>query len=581
MTHVPLQSDDARIFGSLDPFIEPGAPLGRRSANAGWFRALLEKENFDQYHIFLPLPADIDEYHERYQRSLGSLPGFGKLRFFCMHELPFQLAAHSYYVFHLSDPVSRFSKLQRLRNAYAQTPFPITCVAHSLSYSDYPARFAEHVWQGTLPCDAVFCTSQAAVSAVSAMYSMRERGILPRPALLHVPLGVDPAQFHCPASPSGRAAREDMRRRLEMQDHECLLLVFARISHASKMDILPLCRAVNRVASASGEAQLRVVAAGTVLTGDPLSVALPEAAAAMGVKLDILANPNAHERAALYAAADIFVSPSDNIQETFGLTLLEAGVSGLPAIASDFDGYRDIIVHGETGLLVPTFQPDTFGAFDALSRLLAPDHTHLYLSQQTVVDVTVLASHISRLVRDAALRERMGMAARERVIKKYSDAVCLDSCLAHWESLRRLCSEGITEEQRSWRHPAEPDFAGVFAAWPSRRVRIGGEAGASPCGQPGNTSKQDDVKRREQSFICRRSAAGDELYQRKAALFVYTGLEGYISEERIRALLFFARKPIELTGLIVQLAELAGCSRELAGFCVMWALKHDLLEEDV
>ena len=389
----------------------------------------METENFDQYHIFLPLPSEIDEYHEQYRRSFGSLPGFGKLRLFCVNELPFQLAAHPYHVFHLSDPVSHFSKLQRLRNACAPKPFPITCVAHSLSYSDYPALFAEHVWKGTLPCDAVFCTSRAAIDAVSTMYSMRGEDKLPRPALLHVPLGVDPAQFHAPASPSGLAARDDMRRRLEIHDHECLLLVFARISHASKMDLLPLCRAVRRAMASSGEVQLRLVAAGTVLAGDPLPEALPEVAAAMGVKLDIRANPNARERAALYAAADIFISPSDNIQETFGLTLLEAGVSGLPIIASDFDGYRDIIVHGETGLLVPTLQPDTFGAFNALSRVLAPDHTHLYLSQQTVVDVAILSSHISRLANHSALRERMGKAARERAIKKIQ--LCrLSGCLS-------------------------------------------------------------------------------------------------------------------------------------------------------
>jgi glycosyltransferase involved in cell wall biosynthesis len=566
VTYVPLQRDDARIFGSLNPFIEPGTPLGRRSANAGWFRALMEKGGFDQYHIFLPLPSDIDVYHEQYRHSFGSLPDFGKLRLFCMNELPFQLAAHSYHVFHLPDPVSCFSKLQRLRNACAQKPFPITCIAHSLSYSEYPALFGEHVWKGTLPCDAVFCTSQAAVSAVSAMYSMRGAHTLPHPALLHVPLGVDPAQFHAPVSPSGRAAREDMRRRLGMQDHECLLLVFARISHASKMDLLPLCRAVKRATSALGDAQLRLVAAGTVLGGDPLPAALPEVAASMGVKLDIIANPNARDRAALYAAADIFVSPSDNIQETFGLTLLEAGVSGLPAVASDFDGYRDIIVHEETGLLVPTLQPDTFGAFDALSRLLAPDHTHLYLAQQTVVDVAALASHICRLVKDVALRQRMGMAARVRAIEKYSYAACLDACSAHWEHLRRLCPEGIAEEQRNLRHPAEPDFAGVFAAWPSKRLKVqGGTSGTSSRAQP---------------FICRRSVAGDELYQRKAALFIYTGLERHISEERIRALLFFARKPIEITALISQLAEHADCGQECSGFCVMWALKHDLLEED-
>ena len=59
-------------------------------------------------------------------------------------------------------------------------------------------------------------------------------------------------------------------------------------------------------------------------------------------------------RRSVWHAADVFVSPSDNIQETFGLAVLEAMASGLPVVASDWDGYRDLVADGETGFLVPT-----------------------------------------------------------------------------------------------------------------------------------------------------------------------------------------------------------------------------------
>ena len=49
-----------------------------------------------------------------------------------------------------------------------------------------------------------------------------------------------------------------------------------------------------------------------------------------------------------YGMADVFVSPSDNIQETFGLSVIEAMASGLPVIVSDWDGYRDTVVDGVT-----------------------------------------------------------------------------------------------------------------------------------------------------------------------------------------------------------------------------------------
>ena len=54
------------------------------------------------------------------------------------------------------------------------------------------------------------------------------------------------------------------------------------------------------------------------------------------------------------ASGDVFLSLPDNIQETFGLVVVEAMASGLPVLGSDWDGYRDLVVHGETGFLVPT-----------------------------------------------------------------------------------------------------------------------------------------------------------------------------------------------------------------------------------
>ena len=59
------------------------------------------------------------------------------------------------------------------------------------------------------------------------------------------------------------------------------------------------------------------------------------------------------DRKLALAAADLFCSPADNLQETFGLSVLEAMASSLPVVASDWNGYRDLVLHGSTGWLVP------------------------------------------------------------------------------------------------------------------------------------------------------------------------------------------------------------------------------------
>ena len=62
------------------------------------------------------------------------------------------------------------------------------------------------------------------------------------------------------------------------------------------------------------------------------------------------------DMATVYAASDVVVSASVR-PESFGRVLAEAGAMGLPAVATDHGGAREILVHGETGWLVPPADP--------------------------------------------------------------------------------------------------------------------------------------------------------------------------------------------------------------------------------
>ncbi|MCM0020651.1 MAG: glycosyltransferase family 4 protein [Tagaea sp.] len=99
----------------------------------------------------------------------------------------------------------------------------------------------------------------------------------------------------------------------------------------------------------------------------------------------------ARDEAALiedYAGADIFVWPSVN--EAFGMALLEAQASALPALAGDFGGVSAILRDGETG----------------------------YLARPR--DAADFAAKLARLIGDPALRARMGEAARTKVAAAHS-----------------------------------------------------------------------------------------------------------------------------------------------------------------
>jgi glycosyltransferase involved in cell wall biosynthesis len=84
----------------------------------------------------------------------------------------------------------------------------------------------------------------------------------------------------------------------------------------------------------------------------------------------------------------LLVLPS--INEGFGLVLIEAMAAGVPVVARDVPGVRDVVRDGQTGVLVQS------------------------------LDVTSLAAAIARLVGDPALRRRLIECGRREVIEHYS-----------------------------------------------------------------------------------------------------------------------------------------------------------------
>ncbi|HXW32942.1 MAG TPA: glycosyltransferase family 4 protein [Acidimicrobiales bacterium] len=102
----------------------------------------------------------------------------------------------------------------------------------------------------------------------------------------------------------------------------------------------------------------------------------------------------------LLRASDVMIFPSRPQGEGMPGVLIEAGLSGVPVVATAVPGVRSIVAHGETGLVVD------------------------------VNDVDSLMESTACLLQDPARREKMGRRARDRCMERFT----LDAVEANWTS---------------------------------------------------------------------------------------------------------------------------------------------------
>ena len=138
-------------------------------------------------------------------------------------------------------------------------------------------------------------------------------------------------------------------------------------------------------------------------------------------------------------AADIFVSFADNVQESFGLTPIEAMAAGLPVVVSDWNGYRDSVRDGVDGFRIPTIMPPP-GMGEGLAFIYAAGYAPYDTmvggaAQITAVHLSAAANALVKLIEDPELRRRMGAAGRKRARETYDWPVIVRAYQRLWNEL--------------------------------------------------------------------------------------------------------------------------------------------------
>jgi starch synthase len=471
------QSGQAVIAWASSDYNISGALVGRQSASEGFLRAYVRCGGADPVMCLSRSGSEIAAFRQYIARHA---PDGAR----CEGLLPTETwriaTAGTLFV-----PGPDLNHYAWLRRGLGQRSFSICGVNHALSGGQAMAEVGGLLTSPVQEWDALVCTSTVSRQAITrildeyAAYMAQLTGVelKTRPRLPLIPLGVDCAAF-APAE-GDAAARAQQRAQLGIPDDDIVLLYFGRFDHMTKSNPAPMYIAAEQAAVRTGRT-IRLLEVGW-FPSEQVENGFRQAAAQLSPRVmhQFVDGRESANRNSWFAA-DIFVSFSDNLQESFGLTPIEAMAAGLPVVVSDWSGYRDSVRDGIEGFRIPTLmQPPGMG--EALAFIpaagIAPHSTMIGAAAQiTAVDTVAAAKALTTLIEDPGLRRRMGAAGRARARESFDWPVIVRSYQRLWAELaaiRAAAPEAVPLLPGRAPRPLAMDPFTLFREFPTRFLAAG------------------------------------------------------------------------------------------------------------
>ena len=342
-----------------------------------------QREEHGSLHVRgIPVPVKLSAQDPRHERLLDALAR--NLAMVGAVQAPDIVHCHTWYS-HLAGSLARPLTGARLvlttHSLEPHRPWKVEQLGTAYDATTWIERTA---YQNA---DGVVAVSEAMKEDVQSLY-----GVAPeRIRVIHN--GIDPDEYRPRPDPA-------VLRRLGVDPGVPIVLFVGRMTR--QKGILHLVRAIRHL-DAGVQVVLCAGAPDTPEIGDEMRALVEEVKGEVSVPVvwiaEMLPKPDV---IALYTHAAVFVCPS--VYEPFGIINLEAMACETPVVASAVGGIPEIVVPGETGLLVP-LDAEGEGSVeprdpDAFSR--------------------ALAAAVNELIADPGRRAAMGTAARARVLAHFS-----------------------------------------------------------------------------------------------------------------------------------------------------------------
>ncbi len=460
---------NAAIYLHPNGFDTTGAQLlGRHSAGESFLRGFMRHADVDQFHLW--------NVANRPQAELDTL-----VNRICPPNRPVNWIAATHRNALRQAGVLNLPGPDLATEAWHRRPvgsrsFSLCGITHTTATANVMRILPDNLVAPTEDYDALICTSDAVRDSVEtqlglvrqylkAEHGPRRRG---EPQRVTIPLGVNADDFR--TTPEHRKA---WRERLDIPQDAVVALYVGRFNVRAKMNPALMALALEKAARRTTQPIY------WVNSGHGAS---PEADAAFHESARALC-PTVHYRHvdgrpadvrfSIWSVADLFISFSDNIQETFGLTPVEAMAAGLPCVVTDWDGYKGTVRHGVDGFRIPTFAPAPGTGSDLAywysNAWINYDNYVGATAQFTAIDYEAAAQAIADLADNADLRRRMGAQAQARAREVFDWAVIIPQYQALWTELNARRAAAGAEPALAL-NPFRPDPFTLFKAYPSEHT---------------------------------------------------------------------------------------------------------------
>jgi glycosyltransferase involved in cell wall biosynthesis len=298
-----------------------------------------------------------------------------------------------------------------------------------------------------MPWDALICTSQAVAETArrvlaSELDFLRWRlGASPQIALPQLP--VVPLGVHCADFDFTVEERSASRTALSIGDGEVAALFVGRLSPYSKAHPHAMYAGLQNAVHRTGKRVVLIQCGWFANEAFKNAFRQDATQRCPDVRCLFLDGRKREDLRRGWAAADLFISLADNIQETFGLTPIEAMAARLPVVVTDWDGYKDTVRDGVDGFRIVTWMPPA----NALGEQIAREYEagvidydmYCGLTCQTVsVDRRSLDGRLADLVSNPDLRSRLGESGRRHAREEFDWKIIYKKYQALWAELAKM-----------------------------------------------------------------------------------------------------------------------------------------------